>query len=102
MGPNDVSGVIRAHSRHRRPLSRSSCITTVYTIKNKLVFFIKKTKKNEKKTHLWPKQRIWRHLGPFSSSLPTPSRILFLRIYIYYKILVSIQKNKEIIKKILT
>ena len=47
MGPNDVSGVVRARSHHRRPLSRSSCITTVYTIRNKLVFF-KKTKKNER------------------------------------------------------
>ena len=90
MGPNDMSGIVWACSCHCRPLSRSSCITTVYTIKNKLVFFFKKMKKNEKKTHLWPKQRIWRRLGPFSSSLPTPSRILFLRIYIYYKILVSI------------
>ena len=44
----------------------------------------------KKKNHLWPKQRIWHHLGPFSSSLPTPSRILFLRIYIYYKILVTV------------
>ena len=82
MGPNDVSGVIRARSRHRQPLSRSSCITTVYTIKNKLVF-LKKTKKMKKKTHLGPKQRVWRRSGPFSSSLPTPSRILSLRIYIY-------------------
>ena len=36
----------------------------------------------KKKTHLGPKQRVWRRLGPFSSSLPTPSRIVFKNIYI--------------------
>ena len=70
-----------AHSRCCRPLCHSSCITTVYTIKNKLVFK-KNEEKCKKKTHLGPKQRVWRRLGPFSSSLPTPSRIVFKNIYI--------------------
>ena len=37
--------------------------------------YSKKRRKNKKNTHLGPKRRVWRRLGPFSLSLPNPSCI---------------------------
>ena len=66
---------------------------STYTIKVQLVLI--KHEGIKKKLTKWPKRRVLHRLGPFSSSLPTPSRILSLRIYIYYKILVGIQKKQR-------
>ena len=82
MGPNDVSVVVQARSRHCQPLSRSLCITTVYTIKNKLVFF-KKTKKNEKKNPPMAQTTHLASFGPvFVVSAHPVTYFVFKNIYI--------------------
>jgi len=59
---------------------------------------LKKTRKIKKKTHLGPKRRVWRRLGPFSSSLPSQSRISSLETIYAIKTLVDIKKYEDKIR----
>ena len=43
-------------------------VIKAYIYSRTFVSIEKKQRKKKKKTHLWPKQRVWRRLGLFSSS----------------------------------
>jgi hypothetical protein len=88
--------VHRRLDRFRYPsLSLISSLETIYAIKTLVSIFLK-TNEIMKNTHLEPKRRVWRRLGPFSSSLPSLSRIssLVRSLQSIYTIIISYyQKN---------
>ena len=54
------------------PAQSVDYLVTSTCIYNKCIVSTKKNERKKEKTHLWPKRRQTRRLGPFSLSLPNP------------------------------
>ena len=51
---------------------------------------LKKTRKNRKKTHLGPKRRIWRRLGPKNSPIVSDTLVVIVVVVVAAVIVVAI------------